>query len=43
MLENYSSLIQKLLTRKKINIGNRVSIKKRKLLYEGLLMPRIDL
>lgn len=41
MLENYSPQVQKAL--KKFKIGERIQIKKGKRVYEGLLMPRIEL
>jgi len=43
MLENYSSSIQKALKRIKAKVGDRISITKGKQIYEGLLMPRIEM
>jgi glutamyl-tRNA(Gln) amidotransferase subunit D len=39
----YSKEIEKLLRRKKIEIGDRIRISKAKETYEGILMPRIEL
>ena len=39
----YSQDIELLLKSKKIKIGDRVSVTKDKLVYEGILMPRIEL
>ena len=39
----YSQDIEILLKSKKIKIGDRVSVTKSKLIYEGILMPRIEL
>jgi len=41
MLENYSKRIQRIL--KNIKIGDRISVKKGKQIYEGFLMPRPEL
>jgi glutamyl-tRNA(Gln) amidotransferase subunit D len=39
----YSREIESILKNKKISVGDRVKVTKRKLSYEGLLMPRIAL
>jgi len=43
MLDNYSPKIQKVLKRIKAKVGERISIKKGKQIYEGLLMPRAEM
>ena len=39
----YSQELQKVFTKRNIKIGNRIQIKKGKDIYEGLLMPRIEI
>src|SRR3989304_5620917 len=43
MLNNYSKQIQNILGKFNIRIGNRITISKGKNVYEGLLMPRIEI
>jgi len=43
MLENYSPSIQRALKKIKAKVGDRISIAKGKQIYEGLLMPRIEM
>jgi glutamyl-tRNA(Gln) amidotransferase subunit D len=43
MLNNYSQKIRNALKRKKIKIGDRISVSKGKQTYEGLLMPRSEI
>ena len=43
MLNNYSPKIRNVLKKKKIKIGQRVSVNKGKKIFEGLLMPRAEL
>jgi len=43
MLENYSKSAQTALKKSKINIGDKISVKRGTELHEGLLMPRTEL
>ena len=43
ILENYSPLIQKIIKKVNVKVGDRISVAKGKNIYEGLLMPRAEL
>lgn len=43
MLENYSPAVQKALKKIKADVGDRINISKKGEVYEGILMPRIEL
>ena len=43
MLNNYSPKIRNLLKKKKIGVGDRISVVKDKKMFEGLLMPRTEI
>ena len=39
----YSNKIQRILKRKKISVGDRIKLVKKGKIFEGILMPRIDM